>query len=74
MSRATELLKKYPIEEAPKSKLDDEINTLYKKHGNGVQVGVMDLSKIFKAGKDAAAAGTSVEDAIIAAIAKYRVN
>jgi len=55
-------------------KLDDEIAALYKKHGDGVQINMMDIMKIYKDCRDAAAAGTSLEEAMIAAIAKYRLN
>jgi hypothetical protein len=62
--------------EAKKSakKLDAEINAAYKKHGDRVEVSMMDIPKIFRAGEEADAAGESIEDAVKAAIAKYRVN
>lgn len=55
-------------------KLDKEIEQFFYKHGSGVQIPIMDLSKIHKAGQSAAAANTSIEQAVVEAIAKYRVN
>lgn len=56
------------------NKLDKEIEKIYNKHGSGVQINIFDISKVFKAGTDAALAGTSIEEAIIAALALYRKN
>jgi hypothetical protein len=55
-------------------KLDTEIEKIYNRHGGGVQIDIFDISKIFKAGKDAHIAGRSVELAVIEAIAQYRKN
>jgi hypothetical protein len=56
------------------NKLDKEIEKIYNKHGSGVQVDIFDISKIYKAGKDAHIAGTSIEEAVIAALTLYRKN
>lgn len=55
-------------------KLDAEINRLYKIHGDRVQVNIMDLGKIFNAGKQAYETGGDMEQAIKDAIAQYRQN
>lgn len=55
-------------------KLDAEINRLYGIHAHGVQVNIMDLSKIANAAKAAYEAGEDMEAALKVAIAKYRVN
>lgn len=52
-------------------------DTLFKKHGTNVQVSVMDLGKIFAAGRDTALAGgddAAVEAAMVAVIARVRKN
>jgi len=54
--------------------LDKEIERIYSQHGNGVQIGMMDIPRIFTAGHQAHEAGESIEGAILAAIAKYRRN
>lgn len=51
--------------------LDKEISRAWSQHASGVQVGIMDMPKIFKDIKDAYAQGTSLEDAIRAAAEKY---
>ena len=55
-------------------KVDNEIERVYYLHGSGVQVSVLDIPKIFTAGREAAAAGVSIEAAVKDAIAKYRTN
>lgn len=69
---------------APKlkgKKLDDAISKAYYRHGDGVQVNIMDISKIYEAGKKAYEAADTVEAADAAldaamkdAIAKFRQN
>lgn len=62
-------------------KLDDAISKAYYRHGNGVQVNIMDIGKIYDAGKAAyeaaatlEAAEAALDEAMIAAIAKFRKN
>jgi hypothetical protein len=62
-------------------KLDEAISKAYYKHGNNVQVDIMNIGKIYAAGKSAyEGAGTleeadqALDEAMKAAIAKYRVN
>jgi len=54
--------------------IDDQVNEAYKNHGYGIRINIMDLSKIMDAGREAAKVGNSVDDAMIAAFAKYRQN
>jgi hypothetical protein len=62
-------------------KLDEAISKAYYRHGNNVQVNIMDIGKIYAAGKTAYEGAATLEeadkaldDAMKAAIAKYRVN
>jgi len=57
-----------------KDPLDALIEQTYYKYGSGVEISVMDIGNIFQAGRAAHAAGTSLDDAIKEAIAKYRKN
>ena len=60
-----------------KKALEREIERIYGKHGHGVQVPIMDLGKIFKAGEDAYASSgdlDAVDTAVKDAIQKYRKN
>lgn len=75
---------------ARKSKFEKQVDGLvekfYTKHGQGVQIDVMDIGKIYERGQAAAqaakdageAVGASVEhgveSAVIAAIAQFRKN
>ena len=55
-------------------RIDELANAAFKAHGNGVQVGIMDIGKVLDAGRDAAKAGGDVDEAVKAAFAKYRKN
>jgi hypothetical protein len=62
-------------------KLDNAISKAYYQHGDRIQVNIMDLGKIHDAAKKAYEAASTVEeadkaldDAMKAAIAKYRTN
>ena len=57
-----------------KKQIDKLIEQTYYKHGSGVQIDIMNINKIFNAGHAAYSAGQSLDDAIVAAIAKYREN
>jgi hypothetical protein len=72
----TEARKKKP-KKLSKKALERELERLYGKHGYGVQVPILDLGKIFKAGEQAYAGGGGIEAAeaaLKAAIQKYRKN
>jgi len=56
------------------SKIDDLIDQAYRLYGNNVQVNMMDIPKIFRAGREAIAKGENLQDAVKAAIALYRKN
>ncbi len=54
--------------------LDKEIERLYYLHGNRVEINIMSISKIYAECRAASVAGGSLEEAMLAAIAKYRLN
>lgn len=54
--------------------LDQQIERFYYKHGQNVQISILDIPKVYARGRAAAAAGADIEQAVIAAIAKYRAN
>jgi hypothetical protein len=51
-----------------------EIERAYYRHGNGVQINIMDITNIYKDCRTALAAGTVLDDAMKTAVAKYRQN
>jgi hypothetical protein len=53
---------------------DDAFNTAWSKQASGVQVNIMDMSKIFNECRASVAAGVSLEDAVNVCIVKYRKN
>jgi hypothetical protein len=55
-------------------RIDREYEENYKKHANGVQFDMFDLGKIEQESKAAHIAGATMEDAVKAAVAKYRKN
>lgn len=57
-----------------KKAIDSEIERIYYRHGQGVQIDIMDIGKIFAAGHAALAASQPMEPAIVEAIARYRRN
>lgn len=54
--------------------IDREIERIYYRVGQGVQIGVLDIGKVYDAGRAAALAGGNLEAAIVAAVALYRKN
>ena len=54
--------------------IEATVEAAFRKHANGVQINMMDLGKVMNAGRNAARAGASVDDAMIAAVAQYRQN
>jgi hypothetical protein len=54
-------------------KLDQEIEHIYGIHGNGVQINIMDIGKVFEAGYQAYLADQPLEPAIIDVIQKLRI-
>ena len=54
--------------------MESAVETSFNQHGKNIQFSIMDLPAIHKAGIDAARAGESIDDAIKAAIEKYRKN
>ncbi len=56
-----------------KKQLDKLIEQSYYRHGSGVQINIMDISNIYKNVTSAYNAGRSVDEAMVEAIAKYRL-
>jgi hypothetical protein len=56
------------------NELDSQIEKEYYAQGSGVQINIMDITRIFSDCRAAVGAGTSLKDAVAAAIAKYRQN
>lgn len=54
--------------------LDREISAAYRANGHGIQINILNIRHVYAAGRAAAAAGESVEAAVVAAIARYREN
>ena len=54
--------------------IDTVVEAAYGRNCSGVQFDIFDVGKVMDAGRAAARAGTSVDDAMIAAVAKYRKN
>jgi len=50
------------------------IERTYYKHGQGVQISIMDIPKVFTAGRQALEEGQDLDAAIQSAIAQLRVN
>jgi hypothetical protein len=59
---------------AAAKRLDKEIERIFYATCSGITIPVLDIPKIFVAGRAAAAAGTSIEAAVVGAVAVYRVN
>jgi hypothetical protein len=55
-------------------KLQAEINRLFKLHGNNVQFNIHDLGKISRCVELANDAGLDLDEAMRAAVAKYRLD
>ncbi len=56
-----------------KKQLEKLIEQSYYRHGSGVQINIIDISKIYKDVTAAYNAGRSVDEGMIDAIAKYRL-
>ncbi len=54
--------------------LDEAVAAAYDRQGNNVQIDIMDISNIYKDCKADFAAGKTMDEAMTAAIAKYRKN
>lgn len=57
-----------------KKALDKLIEQIYYKHASGLQINIMDIGKVFKAGEKAYAAGGDVEQAVKDAIKAYCIK
>lgn len=54
--------------------LDTRIEQHYYRTHGGVQINILDIGKIFQAGREAAGRGESIEAAVDQAVAKLRQN
>ncbi len=63
-----------PLTTRQKNKIDKGIDEIYRRRCSGWAINVMDISKVFKAGYAALAAGESLEDAVVAEAARLRQN
>lgn len=55
----------------PDKQLDKDIEQLYYRHGNGRQINIMKIGKLFADAKTSHLAGATLEDAVKAAIEKH---
>lgn len=53
---------------------DKLIEATFRRVANGVQINIMDIGKIFAAGRTALAEGKDLDTAILAIVAQLRVN
>jgi hypothetical protein len=56
------------------NQIDKQIEQIYYRRCSGIQISVMDIGKVFAAGRLAAAAGTDIEAAIVARVEQLRMN
>lgn len=54
--------------------LDNQISRIFYAHCEGITIPVLDIPKIFAAGRAAAAAGTDLTAAVLAAVETVRVK
>lgn len=53
------------------NRLNSDISAIYTRLAAGRQINVLDIGKVFQAGRDASVAGEDVETAIRAAVERY---
>lgn len=54
--------------------LDNQIEQIFYKHCSGIQINIMDVSKVFAEGKKAAAEGRDLTQAIVSFVDTIRKN
>lgn len=54
--------------------IDRQIELMYYRVAQGVQISILDIGKVYDAGRAAIAAGADLEAAIVAAVAQLRRN
>ena len=54
--------------------IDDQINAIFCRRCSGIEINIMDIGKVFAAGRAAAAAGHDIETAIVARVTELRKN
>lgn len=52
-------------------RIENVTEAAFKKHGCNIQINIMDIGKILKAGELAGLAGEDIESAVVQAIANY---
>ena len=57
-----------------KDPLDAEIESIYYANCSGIQISVLDIGKVFDAGRKAAAEGKDLKEAIVAFVETIRKN
>lgn len=55
-------------------KLDKEIERIYYANCSGIQIDIMDIGKVFDAGRKAAAEGRDIKEAVVAFVETIRKN
>ena len=55
-------------------KLDKLIDEIYRRRCSGIEINIMDIGKIFNAGRTAFRAGLDMEAAIVAKVEELRKN
>lgn len=58
----------------PYKQIDKQIEQIYYRRCSGVQINIMDIGKVFAAGRAAYAAGTDMETAIVEAALRLAQN
>lgn len=69
--------KEKTMKKSEEKKIDQKIESIYRKRCSGIQINIMDIGKVFKVGKAAALAGMSdeqIENEIFAFVQKIRKN
>jgi hypothetical protein len=56
------------------NQIDKQIEQIYYRRCSGIQINIMDIGKVFAAGRAALAAGADVESAIVARVEQLRLN
>ena len=54
-----------------KNPVDAQVEAIYYRNAQGKSINIMDIGKVFDAGRGAAKRGEDIEAAVIAAIGKY---
>lgn len=58
----------------PYAAIDKEVERAFYAHCSGIQINVLDIQKVFTAGRTAALAGQDIATAVLAKVAELRQN